>query len=76
MGKLVITYRHEFVNEDDVIVSLTDITYEVLQTFVDVEHETDASGEEVINTTIMFTHVVRVRPESIELNLRVRYPNG
>jgi hypothetical protein len=65
-------YEHEFEDEDgNEIARLEEITYEVLKTYVEPEVQYNVffgegdprnMGDEVI----VFTHVVRIRPEAID----------
>jgi len=55
-------YRHEFEDEDGNDCDLTEITYEVLKTWV--EPDPEEAG------VIVFTHRVRIRPESFDLHMR------
>jgi hypothetical protein len=52
--------EHLFEDDDGNDIDLMDITYEVLKTYVDL-----------MPTALVFTHVVRIRPESIDLHMRL-----
>ena len=64
-------YEHEFEDEEGNEIPLTDITYEVIKTYVQPDsvgiYASTFSHEEVI----VFTHVVKIRPESLDLELAV-----
>lgn len=51
--------EHMFEDEDGNDIELTDITYEVIKTYVDQTPN-----------ALVFTHVVRIRPESIDLHMQ------
>jgi hypothetical protein len=57
----VTTYSHEFEDEEGNDTELTDITYVVLATYVQPDPEDEDA--------IVFTHVVRIRPESLDMEL-------
>lgn len=61
-GRLM-DYRHTFEDEQGNECDLTDITYEVLKTYVEPAVE--------IPNCIVFTHVIRIRPESLDLEMRI-----
>lgn len=63
-------YEHEFEDEKgNEIAELTDITYQVLYTYV----QPDSTGAYirfgVKEDVIVFTHIVRIRPEAIDMDL-------
>lgn len=55
------TYSHEFEDEHGNETELTDITYVVLATYVQPSPE--------VENEIVFTHIVKIRPESFDLEL-------
>jgi hypothetical protein len=57
-------FEHDFEDEEGNEIPLTDITYEVIKTYVQPVDD-ELFGE----PTTVFTHIVKIRPESFDLEL-------
>lgn len=55
------TVRHEFEDEYGNETELTEITYEVIKTYV--------QPDPVEEGVIVFTHIIRIRPEALDMEM-------